>query len=104
MKNMNKLVCATVITVMVSFTNTTLASDMEFCKGLASLANTVMSARQSGVPMTTQVEIANGDSLVIDMIKQAYHHPKFGSDEYQKKAATEFSNMWFMACLEVKSI
>ena len=45
--------------------------------------------------VTSQIKTAQGVSVVIIMILDAYGEPEFHEKEYQKEQLKEFSNKWF---------
>lgn len=76
----------------------------DLCKQIDGAAETVMKARQQGVPIAEIYKSTEkADSYVQGLFrmtaKEAYSKPRFSSEEYQQKAVDDFRNEMFMACL-----
>ena len=75
------------------------------CIVVGMLAKQIMSARQSGVPMSKVLgvldgEDANADGLTRTLTIQAYDYPRFSGSEYQERAITEFENEAMVMCYQ----
>ncbi|WP_077045246.1 hypothetical protein [Pseudomonas sp. KK4] len=74
------------------------------CEQMDGMAETVMHARQSGVPMAKLYKIAVKDDGYVSriykmLIDGAYKENRFSSPEYQAKAVTDYRNIIFQACV-----
>lgn len=83
----------------------------EMCPSLSSLAETVMTARQKGVPMNKLMGVLSSSQLgqeptlkdvIRTMVIEAYNRTKFNSTQYQQEAAVEYGNEWNVACWQSK--
>lgn len=94
-------VCAAIVfAVTVSSAQ---ANDM--CDGQSKLANTIMEARQNGMPMRQMMNIVGNDGdastkLSRALVKAAYGVPRYHSEGMKTRIATEFSNEVYLMCLE----
>lgn len=98
-----------IVVVLVGFvmaTSSVHAEDnYQFCDKVAKLAERIMEARQKGVKMRDLIRDFNKEknmwtSLSISLTKSAYDSPRFGTEKYQKKAETKFSNRIYGQCLK----
>ena len=74
-------------------------SPIERCMIAGEFATAIMRARQSGTPIADLIEIADGDDIIIALILFAYGQPRYGSQEYQQRAAEEFTSEVVVACM-----
>lgn len=80
-------------------------SNSELCKVVDDLSRSIMSNRQSGVPMVDSMQIANNieDDQVKDLVRaivnDAYAEPRFSVEENQDKAITDFRNKMYHGCI-----
>ncbi|WP_305967426.1 hypothetical protein [Marinobacter salsuginis] len=70
------------------------------CEDVSDLARDVMRNRQANIPMAEMMKATEGMPMVQSIIKEAYKIPRYGSEEFKRDAMTDFSNNWYMACLE----
>ncbi len=99
---MKKYILATILLCTAATSN---ADTREaICPEIANLAMTIMSARQTGVPIETLMQAADQDveqmyeDLAKAMIMDAYSAPRYSSEEFQQQAITEFGNAVSVAC------
>ena len=84
------------------------ARKVQTCKTYSSLAKTIMSARQNGIPMADMMEkVAAMDedpvkNLASLMVTTAYDTNRFSSEEYKQKAVSDFENTFFSSCIKSK--
>lgn len=71
---------------------------MAFCKQSESLAGTIMSGRQSGVPMSKMMEVAADSQLVRSMVTMAFEKTRWHTEERQAREIQDFSEMAFSSC------
>ena len=97
------------LAIILAFTTTahaeTSATDDAVCIVVGMLAKQIMSARQSGVPMSKVMgvldgEDSNADGLTRQLTIQAYDYPRFSGSEYQERAITEFENEAMVMCYQ----
>ena len=103
---MKKLILAATLAVASLSANATKTD--EYCNLIYGYAETIMNARQNGLPMPKMRELVKnindkklisiGDSLV----DWAYSEPKYHSDEMQKYATNKFAERAYYGCKEVK--
>jgi hypothetical protein len=73
------------------------------CPVLGRLASSIMRARQSGVPISSMIEVANKTTgEVADMqrilVFKAYSQNQWSSEKFKNNAVAEFSNEVVMEC------
>lgn len=75
----------------------------DFCTYIYDAANQIMSARQSGVPMPKLMQIirkSGGQKIDEDMVTEAYEVSRFSTEEYAKRAISDFSDAWYLLCIK----
>lgn len=75
-------------------------ADPALCKAVHTLSGTIMSGRQRGVDIIDMVDIADGDTVVLRLIRSAYEVPRYSSQDYIDKAVGEFKAKAYISCLE----
>lgn len=73
----------------------------EKCATIARIATSVMELRQASAPMADVMKTADGNSAMETMIIQAYEVPRFSTAENKKRAASDFSETWYLTCVRV---
>lgn len=73
------------------------------CAQFGEMAHSMMLARQNGVPMSTLMAVTPQvdpalTTLVQSLIAAAYAIPRFSTEEYRQRAATDFRNEVERAC------
>ena len=103
---MKKLILAATLTVASLSAN---ASDKdEYCNLIYGYAETIMNARQNGLPMPKMRQIVkntNDDALISignSLIDWAYSQPKYHSKELQKHSTNRFAERAYYGCKEVE--
>ena len=77
------------------------ASDAnETCMTYYEFAETVMSGRQSGVPMPDMMAVVEGEEVLVSIIRAAYRQPRMNVEENQQRYITDFANETYAECLE----
>ena len=87
------------------------SGDREVCASWASLARSIMFARQRGAPIDKAMKVFDdlADDSIADKMNQerkrnlvifAYDLPRFYSDEMQRRAITDFGNDVYLACIK----
>lgn len=72
------------------------------CEPVAQLAESVMRARQNGVPASAAMNVANGNPAVMNLVRLAWREPRYHTQEMQDRAVQEFRDKLFMACFDAK--
>ena len=103
---MKKLLLAATLTVASLSANA--AKQDEYCNLIYGYAETIMNARQNGMPMPKMRQIVkntNDDALISigdSLIDWAYSQPKYHSEELQKYSTNRFAERAYYGCKEVK--
>lgn len=77
---------------------------LEVCTGVSELAETLVSLRFAGVPMSeTMRTMTEGtdNSVIRQMVMGAYDIPDYSTEEYRERAKREFQNREFSKCMRV---
>jgi hypothetical protein len=80
------------------------AQASEFCPTIGSLAESIMTARQSGVPISQAYKLANGNELAMGMIQQAWEKTRWHSDGAQLREVQDFKEQWEVACYQAQGV
>ncbi len=94
---MKSIVAAIIISLSLAV-SANAAPQSSACLDLASTANIIMKARQSGVTIVRALEISEGSQAVTAVVNLAYMKPRYQSDEYREIAAQEFEAEVYMIC------
>jgi len=70
------------------------------CAAYGGLAETVMSLRQKGVPMSAQMGISGVSKTVEWIIMEAYKKPRYNSEELKQNTIADFRNDVELFCYE----
>lgn len=75
------------------------------CLTYSQLAESIMQARQEGVPMSTVMEILLpiGGKLAPAMVTLAYEEPRWGSEDLQQMAIANFRDENYLACFRASN-
>ena len=83
-----------------------------FCRMLYGVAETVMTARQHGMPLSEALNSIDksfkGKTNTAEykgwqgIIQEAYSRPKFSTGEMQKEQINEFAAEWYLECQKLK--
>ena len=89
--------------LLMALSTTALASAevpmKEVCAQLAEVAQVTMTARQSGVPVRSMMEIAV-DETIVDMVTEAYSTPSYNTPKNQDRAIQDFEDQWYLRCIK----
>jgi type III secretion system FlhB-like substrate exporter len=84
-------------------------ANQDICKGQAEIAMSIMKARQSGVPITKSLEIAEQSSehevmqrLTTMLVHLAYQKPRYSVQENREAAAVDFGTEVYNSCHKAK--
>ena len=81
------------------------ASTYEQCKGVTTVAESVMKARQSGASLDQVMEVVIAQGMESDMtpiIMLAYDVPRYGTESYRSGAINDFKSKILKVCMEIK--
>lgn len=91
------------IPLLMTLPFTAQAQEIDGCVALSTLAESIMSARQSNIDMVQVMEIANSDpnisKVVVLLTKEAYSMPRFSTERIQQETIREFKNDVYLQCL-----
>ena len=73
------------------------------CDHIVSLSVALMESRQSGVSLVDILAIEGTGELFVFIAKDAYRQVKFNSESLQRQAVIDFTDKWYLACLDEKS-
>ena len=97
----NILIAAALVFASIS------AQANQTCSRFSSLAETIMTAHQSGVAMQDLVEDLGNDERakksVMPIIIAAYQKPRFSTEEYKQRAIDSFRDQVAVACYKKHS-
>ena len=102
---MKRLLLAATLTVASLSANA--AKQDEYCNLIYGYAETIMNARQNGLPMPKMRQIVkntNDDALISigdSLIDWAYSQPKYHSEGLQKYSTNRFAERAYYGCKEV---
>lgn len=96
---MKKLILA----ALLSATVTAAHAEEHICESFGKLAETIMKARQSDMPLNKMMSAIpkmneSIQPIARTMILEAYDGPKYSSSEYQQRAMASFRNDAELAC------
>jgi hypothetical protein len=80
------------------------AQASEICPTIGSLAESIMTARQRGVPISQAYGLANGNELAMGMIQQAWEKTRWHSDGAQLREVQDFKEQWEVACYQAQGV
>ena len=96
---MKKLILAATLALSFNVVAETKTPE-QICGDLSKAAGHIMEARQLNTDIIKLVEIADGDKVIINMIKAAYNQPIYAMKENKAAAVTTFKNDVFLVCYE----
>ncbi|RME56036.1 hypothetical protein D6779_11365 [Candidatus Parcubacteria bacterium] len=70
------------------------------CTSIAELAQSVMKARQVGVPMAEAFQAVGNNTLFQSIVIDAYEKPAFMTKSIQEKVIRDFYDKWFLSCIK----
>jgi len=96
----------TILTAVIIMTaSMTYASD-DICGKYSELSESIMSARQAGVPavkmIETQIETDNVAffNLYKELVIEAYEWPRYSFEDLQQESINDFKNKIYIECLK----
>jgi hypothetical protein len=76
----------------------------EECKMIGDIAESIMKARQAGVPISHAYEITAGNELATELARQAYEKTRWGTDELQLREVQDFKVFSVLACYTARGL
>lgn len=70
------------------------------CSKIKTIAETVMTSRQSGLDIVRTMDILGDDPLLIEMATRAYSSPRYSTDEYKRETIQEFGTEYYLDCIK----
>ena len=98
---MKQFITALILSALMA--TTAQAQDTEWCDGIYDDAETIMKGRQMGLDIRDMIKQAGDRQLYVDMIKLAYKQPKYSSETMRENVINEFTEGFYMACLDTTS-
>ncbi|MBF8004443.1 hypothetical protein IZT72_07510 [Pseudomonas brenneri] len=82
---------------------TSFAKDAAECKEMSEAARNIMSARQSGVSMSSLIEMTGKapeeiKATASKIISDAFEQPRVTDPVLKDRTISEFENKWFLSC------
>lgn len=87
-----------IITAAIIAMATSAQAQEDPCPAFGGLAETMMIARQSGLPMSQMMELAGEEDIFRRMVIDAYDRPRYGTEEIQRLEIQDFRNEIEMDC------
>lgn len=91
------------LAIALTFTAATAFAEVdnnhEHCKSLSGLAESVMAHRQDGTSVVTLMELADLPVTRL-LIEEAYKKPRYSSEQYQRRAVSDFRDEYYIICLK----
>lgn len=85
------------------------AADEQLCTEISKTSETIMTARQRGIPMRDVMQVLLNSSLsenatdaMVMVVNNAYKEPKFATSRNQKETAVEFGSKQYRLCREAR--
>lgn len=104
---MKKLITMIALTLPFTVQAQEVNPNMEICKAIHSLAETIMERRQEGMSIVKMLEVAgNSDNGFVRsfselMVKDTFDSTRYHSPELQQRAVQDFGNDMFLLCMDV---
>ena len=76
-------------------------ADADTCQAIERIATAVMEARQNGVPMSQLMGVADDNSVMQDMVIEAYNHPAYRTRDVKNRTIRNFADRQYRLCFEV---
>ena len=94
---MKSIITAIIITAATA--TASLAQDAQDpCQSAGDLAQVIMERRQDGTPMSTLMNLIQGNEIARLMIVEAYKVPRMAMPANQRREVEDFRNMMEMVC------
>jgi len=97
----NKLCWAlsALVLILAIYAGSAKAEEKDHCLQISSLAESIMTGRQMGLPMSKMMGVTDLD-LARTMVIEAYEHPRFSTEQVKKRAIGDFRDRWYLACVK----
>ena len=76
------------------------SSKLDKCYKVEELAENIMMARQQGNSMGDLMKIAEGNTLVENIVADAFDFDFWSGEDMKQKEVNKFKTLWFKACYE----
>ena len=93
----------TALAVALAVSGQAQAQNSEKCKKIGAIAESIMKARQRGIPISKLMEVSeeNAGGSLRPVILFAYERPRYNSEEYQQEEIEDFRNRIELQCYKV---
>lgn len=102
MKNFTKIMLAAAVALSASVASAKQTDD-QFCAIEAKIAEVIMKARQTGVPIGKLLAIEDEDNNYRKLIIKAYELPRMSYEENQQRMIDDFRDAHHVNCLNFMS-
>ena len=75
-------------------------TDYEYCKQLSEYSESVMKARQMGVPLHKMMDIAQPEKVLMELTLAAYDRPKMFTEKVRREFVNEFASQVLLDCMK----
>ncbi len=89
--------------ITLSFSTQAQKMSPAVCNDLQELAYKIMDLRQSGIPASQVIAVADGNKIVHSIIISAYEEYQYSTRDYQIRASKEFANKVYIECFKAVS-
>jgi len=72
------------------------------CEQFSELAESIMVFRQEGSSIVEAMKIAGENEGIRSIVISAYKKNQYQTDEYRKRAITDFGNEYYLVCVEAR--
>ena len=96
---MKKLIMAVVI-VMSSMS---VQAEQASCEQIASLAESVMKARQGGSSMASLIAVAGESGIAKLMVESAFEVSRYSTDKFKNRTISDFRDEWYLICYQSRN-
>lgn len=73
---------------------------VEKCTTIERLAKAIMARRQEGTSISSMMEVASGDRMVMSIVRAAYSEPQYATADMQAREVTNFANRVASICFK----
>lgn len=72
----------------------------ESCDAVGLLATNVMSARQSGLPMSEMIKIAGDNPIAEELVVSAFKESRYSTESVQQRTIANFRDQAYLECAQ----
>jgi len=73
------------------------------CEKLEKYARSIIKGRMMGISAKRLIGTANNNSILKEIVIDAFNVPKFSSEPFITNQINEFSNRWYLKCVRIQS-